>query len=98
MYLSSQRRKFAEFAPEGGWKTFRGVIHQPRIFDEPSEWVWTAEELDAFEVECKAAAWLANKVKKGGPEYAKDYLVVGDKQCKFCDAKPNCPALAKAAQ
>ena len=99
MYLSSTLRVFEEFAPEGGWKTFRGVIHQPRmIFDEPSEYVWTLEDLRAFESECKSAAWLANKVKAGGTAYARDYLVVGEKQCKFCPAKATCPALAKAAQ
>lgn len=100
MYLSGALRDFEEFAPAGGWKTFRGVIHQPRLNPVPSECVLTLAELRDFEEKCKAAADTAHIAKKYGENWIgkegqDQYLVPGDKQCKFCDAKATCPALAK---
>lgn len=94
MYLSGALRSFGEFAPEGGWTRFRGVIHQPRIKSEPDECVWTIEELRAFEKRCKDAAGLAIALKAQAmaEEEMETYLTPGDKQCKFCDAKPDCKA------
>lgn len=100
MYLLGALEIFEEFAPPGGWKTFRGVIHQPRINPAPSEFVWTLAALREFEEKCKAGAQAAILAKKfaenwvGKPD-ATEYLTPGDKQCKFCDAKATCPAVAK---
>ncbi len=66
---------------------FRLRIVQPRInnFDEHS---MTFAELMAFGEE---VAYLANLTQQPGAA-----LVPGEKQCKFCGAKGNCPAAAEA--
>lgn len=101
MYLSGSLVQYQEFAPPGGWKTFRGSIHQPRINAEhPYEHVWTLKELMAFEERCKAAAEEARQAKQDfdllaleGPALAAwedKHLHPGEKQCKFCEAKATC--------
>ncbi len=83
----------------------RMVIVQPRI-EHLSEWDCSMEELQAFGREAKIKAGVAQKVlgsinnamvskKFSGPiRPVEDYLVPGEKQCKFCKAKAICPALA----
>lgn len=106
LYLLGALEVFAEFAPPGGWKNFRGVIHQPRINEEPSEDVWAHDDLMRFAEKAKAAAELARGVKEvvdgrlrqhSKAVSIEEHLNPGDKQCKFCDAKPTCPALARSA-
>jgi len=99
MYLLGALEVFGEF---GEWHTFRGVIHQPRINPVPSEYTWTFAELRAFEAIAKDRAALAI-LCRGKPAdvlHASEIdgsplLVPGEKQCKFCDAKASCPALAR---
>lgn len=62
------------------------VICQPRL-DHTSEWTVSAEDLEHFAKQVRAAVQLA---QEGDPR-----LVPGEKQCRFCKAKASCPALAK---
>ena len=66
----------------------RIVIHQPRIKSGPDEWLTTVDALHAFGQKVRAAVELTKSMPT--------LYVPGDKQCKFCDAKPECPEIAKA--
>lgn len=73
----------------GPWDSVRLVIHQPRL-NSVSEWVVPVDRLKKF-------ARLARKTSKFCQQVGEDYeehLNPGEKQCKFCDAKPYCPKLA----
>lgn len=65
-------------------------ISQPRL-DHFDSWECTVEELRAFEQRALQAGKTALSIKKlsGGTVF----LNPGDKQCKFCEAKGDCPAL-----
>lgn len=77
-------------------KRFRLVIHQPRINTAPDEWDCTAEELQRFAEHAKARAFHAMQVYKGEhPDAVVHHLKPSDEACKFCRAKPTCPALSK---
>ena len=77
------------------------VIHQPRIRPEPSEWTVDAAVLTTFAERVAAAAdgvsaaaaWHKQPERLASGDWAEAYLAPGEKQCKFCRAKPTCPAL-----
>jgi hypothetical protein len=95
LYLLGALELFDTVAPEGGWQSFRSVIHQPRISPTPSECVWPLEELMVFATKAIAGASFARIEKARRVPPAQLVLVPGDKQCRFCDAKATCPALTK---
>lgn len=66
------------------------AIHQPRL-DHVDEWVCSVAALREFEQVALKAGKLALSIKelKGGTVF----LNPGDKQCCFCKAKGDCPAL-----
>lgn len=69
----------------------RLVIFQPRL-DHIDYWECSVADLREFE----KTAYYAGVDAMGladAPEHAAKYLSPGDKQCKFCKAKGNCPAL-----
>lgn len=75
-------------------------IHQPRLHDEPASWSCTVAELMAFADEakraahaCKAAMHCVEGSGVDSARFAEEYLRPGDEQCRFCKAKPTCPAL-----
>lgn len=82
------------------FKRVRCVIHQPRIKNAPDEWSVEMPALLKFADKAHAAAEIALALAGGqtpaSPEWlhANGHLVVGDKQCRFCDAKATCPAAA----
>ena len=81
-------------AQRAGFKVARvkGTIVQPRIECEEGPIrsdEWSVAELLDFAADLKAAA---DATREPNPR-----LVPGEKQCKFCQAKPTCPAL-KAQQ
>ena len=93
MYLLGALENYGLLAE---WKSFRGVIHQPRISGVPSEERWTLEELQAFAGRCRERAYHATQVRTGEhPNAIIHHLTPGDKQCQFCDAKAKCPAVEK---
>lgn len=80
------------------------VIHQPRVRKAPSEWSCTVSDLILFGNEMKLAAhqekaalWGHTGYRNDGrkPEdfkaWADQYLVPGEKQCRWCAAKATCP-------
>ncbi|MEI6724433.1 MAG: DUF2800 domain-containing protein [Betaproteobacteria bacterium] len=85
----------------GPFDTIRLVIHQPRL-DHISEWDCTAAELDAFAVEVKQAAAKALKLyNEPMPAVIGDNCLAlnpSDDACRWCKAKPTCPALARFVQ
>lgn len=80
----------------GDFERVRMVIHQPRVKKAPSEWTCTVDELKAFAKEAKLRvhAVKAAEINAGGtlPNF-EQYLVPGEKQCRWCKAKATCPAL-----
>jgi len=100
LYLLGALEDFGEFCD---WQRFRFVIHQPRIKAEPDEYVWHKAELLKFADQAREKAALATMLRKDmdgeamvqEAEGIEAYLVPGEKQCKFCDAKAKCPAIAK---
>lgn len=79
-----------EFGLLYDFDSVRMVIHQPRL-DHLDEWTCSVDELRVFEVEALEAGRKALSIKKlaGGTVF----LNPGDKQCQFCKAKGDCPAL-----
>lgn len=72
----------------------RMVVIQPRI-ENLSEWECTVDELRAFGREAREKAQLAQKLLgTNDPDVLFRELNPGEKQCKFCRAKKDCPALA----
>jgi hypothetical protein len=67
------------------------AIHQPRL-NHIDEWVCRVEELREFKQVALAAGQLALSIVDN-PAGAIDNLNPGDKQCQFCKAKGDCPAL-----
>ena len=74
------------FAMAGDFKTVRVVIHQPRLH-AVSEAVYTVGELEEFGAKVLAAAAVTR--------FSNAPLVPSNAACKFCKAKPTCPALRK---
>lgn len=79
-----------------GIERIRLVIHQPALFDDPSEWSCSKDELLAFAEEVRDAAGAVDMAEKHaanwvGKEYS--YLQPSDAGCQWCLAKPSCPAL-----
>ena len=78
-----------EFEALGDFTAARVVIHQPRL-NAVSEWCTPIEDLKAFGAQAAQAA--------AATRGADAPLQAGDKQCKFCKAKANCPALIARVQ
>jgi hypothetical protein len=85
-----------EFGASGEFTKARLVIVQPRL-NHISEWVVSVEDLRTrffaqvklgVERYVKAVYWF---IQQGA--MPTEYLVPGDKQCRFCRAKAICPAL-----
>ena len=70
----------------------RLVVYQPRISSEEKTYVWDMNELRAFCRHLQSAAELATSLI-GDREGATTALRPGENQCRFCKAKPVCPAL-----
>lgn len=78
----------------------RLVIHQPRLSEKPSEWDCSVAWLADFGEKAREAAGLVQRAgnTKTRDEFEAAFLNPGEKQCRFCDAKATCPALARAVQ
>lgn len=72
------------------------VIAQPRINPEPSRWVTSVEELEAWGRSTARSAVATAKTAEehqGLVVWADTFLRPGEEQCRFCKAKANCPKL-----
>ena len=82
----------------------RLFIHQPKIADEPSEWLCSVQELLAFADEAKRATHACRAAQhcvdgEGvSQRFVEEYLRPGDDQCRFCKAAGACPALANRVE
>lgn len=74
------------------------TIHQPRIDRAPRDWGVPVEVLRAFEQRVKERAYHALQVLNEHPGAIEHHLRPGDKQCRFCKAKADCPKLAAFVQ
>lgn len=77
------------------WVTM--MIHQPRL-NHVAEWTIPMPQLEAFEEQVRGAAKTVEAAQAFpgdvfGEHWAGEYLLPGDKQCRFCRAKATCPAL-----
>ena len=84
-----------EFDMLADFHTVTMVIHQPRL-NHVSEWSIPVAQLQEFGLEAMAAANItrgAEEVLEKNDKLDWMYLNPGEKQCKFCKAKANCPAL-----
>ncbi len=74
------------------------VIHQPRLCRTPNEWTADISFLRDFEEVAKQAAGTVHTATKfkenwiNGPDF--DYLTPGEKQCRWCKKKAECPKLS----
>lgn len=76
----------------------RLFIHQPRLSHSALEWSVSLADLEAFRGTVMQAAGLckiAMDFKSNWMGKDMSYLTPGDKQCQWCKAKADCPALAK---
>lgn len=72
------------------------VIHQPRVYDDPSTFTVSRDEFETLLLQIKTAAYFALKVCTSGDDpYI--YATPGD-HCsdKYCKVRATCPALAEA--
>ena len=83
-----------DFGMFGDYKRVRQVIHQPRL-GHYSEAVYTVEELQEFAKHARASANTISSLQLNGFGEIDPYLTPGEKQCQWCKAKANCPALEK---
>ena len=84
-----------EYGHLNDFKVIKLVICQPRL-DHIDEWTVTAPELLAFAEEMESALDridAAVAVAQAGGDLTK-YLTPGEDQCRWCNAKATCPALA----
>jgi hypothetical protein len=79
------------------------VIHQPRL-GVVDDWACDLERLEKHRQELAEASELVEQAKREHPfgggagysrEWAAKYLKVSPKGCRFCRAKPDCPAFQK---
>lgn len=75
--------------------TVRLVIHQPRVFDGPLEWVVSVEELEVFREEVgTAAVYALDLYENCRPEDLASHQKPSDSACQWCRAKADCATLS----
>lgn len=80
----------------GPFTSVRMVIHQPRINPDPSEWTLPVAELEAWgrgEARSSVCTQLNAEKDHGTKDWEAVYVRPNEKSCRFCRAKPTCPAL-----
>ena len=82
-----------EYGIVGDFSYITMVIHQPRM-NHVSEWSIPVDQLHAFAERAAKAADDCRAAEMAAIDGdLTDFLVPGEKQCKFCSAKSSCPAL-----
>lgn len=79
----------------GEFDTVRLVIHQPRL-NHVSEWTISISKLLEWAAWMKPKAqWAYGLLSDESLENIEQWLTPGESQCRWCSARPKCPALAK---
>ena len=86
-----------EYGIVGDFSNITMTIHQPRL-NHVAEWSIPVEKIYAFAERAAEAAEHCRMAEQASIGEAddltlEDFLVPGEKQCKFCSAKSGCPAL-----
>lgn len=86
-----------EYGIVGDFSYITMTIHQPRM-NHVAEWSIPVGQIHAFAERaaeaaenCRAAEMAS--IGEAGDRTLEDFLVPGEKQCKFCSGKASCPAL-----
>jgi hypothetical protein len=88
-----------EFGILADFRTVRLVIVQPRVSDAPSEYAMTVEQLQAWsETVAKPAAEEARMILNGDANDRAAGCNPHEDACRWCRAKPTCPALAQSVE
>lgn len=73
-------------------KSCRAVILQPRVKRSPIEWDCSVDDLRTWAEQVARPSVLARQAAQQADDISQ-FLVPGEKQCKFCKSKATCPAL-----
>jgi len=79
----------------------RLVIHQPRVIAAPQEWLCTRERLDAYANEVRQAGERCMAADTYFEQYGElhaKYFAPSEDACRWCKAKPKCPAIRKTVE
>ena len=87
LYALAALRSFADLCD---FSTVKLVIHQPRLWPEPSEWVCTVDELMSMGEQLKQDAVRALSALSQERGALVHWQNPGPAQCHFCTAKPVC--------
>lgn len=90
-----------EYAMLGDFTSLRLFIHQPRVHGAPSEWLFPADQWAAFTDRVREAAKTTTVALEHRDNWigkSMAYLTPGEKQCRWCRAKADCPALSQMVQ
>jgi len=83
----------------GDIRRVRLVIVQPRISSAPSEYDMTVDELQLWaDTVAKLAAQAASYLHTVDDDAKLKYCSPHEEACRFCKAKPTCPALARTVE
>lgn len=84
----------AQYEHVGDFSSALVVIHQPRL-NHVSEYYVDLSDLSDFGKMAREAADRGEEAERrvGDADWDDNYLVPGEKQCRFCRAKATCPAL-----
>jgi hypothetical protein len=93
MYASGAVRLFE--LVYGEFTRVRMGISQPRLQPEIDDDEIDMHDLRAFEKHCEWSAQNAVNTLAAKPEEVERVLYPAEKQCRFCDAKATCPAVAR---
>lgn len=85
---------YDQYSAVGNFTRARMVIHQPRR-EHVSDWEMPIDELIAFGERAQVAAQKAHRLIGKPKGSLLPHLTPGDKQCQYCKAAGNCPALGK---
>lgn len=89
MYASGALALIEEIIGFIGQTKVRKVVYQPRI-DNIDEDTITVADVRTFEERVRAGV---DRIRSAQENFSEDWLVVGEKQCRWCRVKAACPAL-----
>ena len=79
----------------------RLVIHQPRVVQAPQEWVCTVQDLQDYADVVRKAGERCRAAEEYLAQYGElhaKYFAPSEDACRWCKAKPQCPALRETVE